>query len=172
MWLLLYSPYTAISRQVVGKNVHATIPKGDMGYDRYTVPDDCSCRSYFCSFWLELANTFSWPFVPILLNFSEERWTQNHPQCLSGLLRALFPTTFLEIVVYLDLILLRFDLTLISGACNRTGQFWQLYENLVANVTSWWKFNYIAHDNQSKSINKIVPLEAFQLRLEKKNCLK
>ena len=36
-------PYTVISRKVVGKNVHATIPKGNMGYDQYTVPSDCSC---------------------------------------------------------------------------------------------------------------------------------
>ena len=53
-----------------------------------------------CSFPLALANTFSWPFVPILSNFSEEQWTQNHLQCLSGLSRAHFPTTFLEIAVY------------------------------------------------------------------------
>ena len=26
--------YTAILRKVVGKNVHATIPKGNMGYDQ------------------------------------------------------------------------------------------------------------------------------------------
>ena len=32
--------HTAISRKVVGKIVHATIPKGNMGYDQYTVPDD------------------------------------------------------------------------------------------------------------------------------------
>ena len=31
--------YTAISKKVVGKNVHAIIPKGNMGYDQYTVPD-------------------------------------------------------------------------------------------------------------------------------------
>ena len=31
--------YTALSRKVVGKIVHATIPKGNMGYDQYTVPD-------------------------------------------------------------------------------------------------------------------------------------
>ena len=31
--------YTAISRKVVGKNVHATILKGNMGYEKYTVPD-------------------------------------------------------------------------------------------------------------------------------------
>ena len=36
---------TAISRKVVGKNVHATNPKGNMGYDQYTVPNDCSCRN-------------------------------------------------------------------------------------------------------------------------------
>ena len=91
--------YTAISRKVVGKNVHATIPKGNMGYDQYTVPDVCSCRTYFCCFPLALENTFPWPFVPIISNFFEERRTQNHPQCLSGLSRALFPTTFLETAV-------------------------------------------------------------------------
>ena len=35
----------------------------------------------------------------IFLNFFEEQSTQNHPQYLSGLSRALFPTTFLEIAV-------------------------------------------------------------------------
>ena len=98
-WCLQTNLYTAISRKVVGKNVHATIPKGNMGYDRYNIPDDCSCRTYFCCFPLALANTFSWPFMPILLNFFEEQRTQNHPQCLSGLSRALFPTTFLQIAV-------------------------------------------------------------------------
>ena len=37
----------------------------------------------------------------ILSNFFEEQLTQNHPQYLSGLSRALFPTTFLEIAVFL-----------------------------------------------------------------------
>ena len=35
----------------------------------------------------------------ILSNFFEEKLTQNHPQYLSGLSRALFRTTFLEIAV-------------------------------------------------------------------------
>ena len=65
--------YTAISRKVVGKNVHATIRKGNMGYDRYTVPNDCSYQTYFCCFPLALANTFSWPFEPILSKSSEEQ---------------------------------------------------------------------------------------------------
>ena len=37
------------------KNVHATIPNGNMGYDQYTVPND-SCRTYFCCFPLAPAN--------------------------------------------------------------------------------------------------------------------
>ena len=96
--------YTAISRKVVGKNVHVTISKGNMGYDQYTVPDDCSCRTYFCCFPLAIANTFPWPFAPILSNFFEKKKkkTRDHPQCLSGLSRVLFPTTFLEIAVYGD----------------------------------------------------------------------
>ena len=36
----------------------------------------------------------------ILSNFFEKKKTQNHPQYLSGLSRALYPTTFLEIAVY------------------------------------------------------------------------
>ena len=32
--------FTAVSRKVVGRNAHATIPKGNMGYDQYTVRND------------------------------------------------------------------------------------------------------------------------------------
>ena len=42
--------YTAISRKVVGKNVHATIPKGNMGYDQYTVPDTVTVKTSFAAF--------------------------------------------------------------------------------------------------------------------------
>ena len=72
--------YTAISRKVVGKNVHATIPKGNMGYDQYTVPDDCTCRTYFCCFPLALANTFhglSCQFFQISRKNSELKTTHN-----------------------------------------------------------------------------------------------
>ena len=31
--------FTLISRKVVEKNVHATIKKGNMGYDQYAVPE-------------------------------------------------------------------------------------------------------------------------------------
>ena len=45
--------YTAISRKVVRKIVHATIPKGDVGYDQYTVPvvpDTVAIESTFVAF--------------------------------------------------------------------------------------------------------------------------
>ena len=42
--------YTAISRKVVGKNVHATIPKGNMEYDQYTVPDTIAVDPTFVAF--------------------------------------------------------------------------------------------------------------------------
>ena len=40
---------TAISRKVVGKNVHATISQGNMGYDQHC-SWHCGCRTYFCCF--------------------------------------------------------------------------------------------------------------------------
>ena len=85
----------------VGKNVHSTIPKGNTGYAQYTVPNDCSCRIYFGCFPLAITNITSQTSRTILSNFFEEQCTQKHPQYLSGLSRTLFPTTFLEIAVYL-----------------------------------------------------------------------
>ena len=71
--------FTTISRKVVGKNVHATIPKSNMGYVQYTVPNDCSCRAYFCCFPSAIANITSQTSRAILPNFFEEQFTQNHP---------------------------------------------------------------------------------------------
>ena len=34
------SRHTAVLRKVVGRNLHTTIPKGNMGYDQYTVRND------------------------------------------------------------------------------------------------------------------------------------
>ena len=42
--------YTAISRKVIGKTVHATIPKGNMGYDQYSVPDTVAVEHTFVAF--------------------------------------------------------------------------------------------------------------------------
>ena len=41
---------TAISRKVVGKNAQATIPKGNMGYDQYTVPEIVAVEPVFVAF--------------------------------------------------------------------------------------------------------------------------
>ena len=38
------------SRKVVGKNEHATIPKGNMGYAQYTVPDTVAVEPTFVAF--------------------------------------------------------------------------------------------------------------------------
>ena len=66
-----------------------------MGYDQYIVPDPVVLLSF------SMRKHTSTASSAILSNFFEEQRTQNHPQYLSGLLHALFPTTFLEIAVYL-----------------------------------------------------------------------
>ena len=69
--------YTAISRKVVKKNVYATIPKGNVGYDQYTVPDTVLI---FCCFPLTIANISPWtlvPFLQISLKNSELKITHN-----------------------------------------------------------------------------------------------
>ena len=58
-----------------------------MRYGQYTV----AVKSTFVAF-RKHSQTY--------LHFFEEQLTQNHPQYLPGLSRALFPTTFLEIAVY------------------------------------------------------------------------
>ena len=42
--------HTAISRKVVGKNMHATIPKANMSYVEYTVPDTVAVEPTFVAF--------------------------------------------------------------------------------------------------------------------------
>ena len=64
--------YTAISRKVVGKNVHATIPKGNMGYDQYTVPDTVAvCLLLLLSF--SSHKHASMASSAVLSNFFEKR---------------------------------------------------------------------------------------------------
>ena len=42
--------HTALLRKVERKNVPATIPKGNMGYDQYTVPDTVAVVPTFVAF--------------------------------------------------------------------------------------------------------------------------
>ena len=69
-----------------------------MGYDQYIAPNDCSCRTYFCCFPLALADIRPWPLVPFFQISLKN--SDNTIQYISGLSRAHFPTTFLEVVVY------------------------------------------------------------------------
>ena len=55
MWFLPLISYwevlhTAISRKDVGEKVHATIPKGNVGHDKYTVPDTVAVEPAFVAF--------------------------------------------------------------------------------------------------------------------------
>ena len=50
IYICVISMYTAILRKVVGKNVLATIPNGNMGYDQYAVPDTVAVKSSFVAF--------------------------------------------------------------------------------------------------------------------------
>ena len=74
--------------------------KVDIRYNPYTVSWHCSCRTNSCCFSLAFANILSIVSSAILSNFFANQWTENNPQHLSGLSRALFPTTLLEIAVY------------------------------------------------------------------------
>ena len=96
----LCTGYTAISRTVVGKNVHATTQTGSMGYDQYTIPHSVAIEPTVLVFFLALANVRQWPLVPffqISLKNSELKNTHNTFRELS---LALFSTTFLEIAVH------------------------------------------------------------------------
>ena len=53
--------------------MHARTLKGNMGYDQYTVPNDCCCRTYFCCFPMALANICPWPLVPFFQISLENR---------------------------------------------------------------------------------------------------
>ena len=106
------------------KKLHATIPKGNMGYDQYTVPNTVAIEPTFVAF-LKHSQAYGHGLSCHcfkLLSFSEEQWTQNNPQYLSGLSRALFPTTFLEIAVNYNWDeLLDLDIYLSFQTSTRTG---------------------------------------------------
>ena len=55
------SQYT-ISRKVFRRNAYATILKGNMGYDQFTVRNDWGCRIFFCCFPLILACVSGLPY--------------------------------------------------------------------------------------------------------------
>ena len=66
-WAQIMSIYTAISGKVVGKYVHSIIPKDNMGYDQYTVPDTVAFEPTFVG----LSSIASHASHAILSNFFE-----------------------------------------------------------------------------------------------------
>ena len=72
---LLLPSHTAISRKVLGKNLHATIPKGNMWYDQYKFADTIAVEPTFVDL-----NIRPLPLVPIFqisLKNSELKTTHN-----------------------------------------------------------------------------------------------
>ena len=78
---------TAIQRTVVRKNKYATIPKGHMGCDQYTVLVAVAVELTFVAF-LSTRKHTSMAARAIRFNFLEE--LRERPQYLSGLSRVRF----------------------------------------------------------------------------------
>ena len=95
-----FSPSLTISKKVAGKNVHATIPKSNMGFDQYAVADTVAVSNPLLLLSFSIRKHSSMAFRAILSNFFNEYWNQYHPQYLSELSRTPFLRTFLEIAVY------------------------------------------------------------------------
>ena len=95
--------YIAISRKVAGQrprttNVHATIPKGGMGYDQYTVPDTVAVEPKFCCFPQVLVNIRPWSLEP-LFQVSLKTVNLKPPTIAFGIVACFFPTIFLEVAL-------------------------------------------------------------------------
>ena len=79
--LVIYSYFERGGR----KNVHATIPKGNMGYDQ-----QCILSSLLLLLSFSTGKRTSLAFRAFLPIFYEEQWNQNHPQYFSGWSRSHF----------------------------------------------------------------------------------
>ena len=91
--------HTAISRKVVGKMCTRQSRKVTWGMiNTLLLTMQLSNLLLLLSF--SICKHTSMASRAIVSNFFEEQWTQNRPQYLSELSRALFPTTFLEIAVF------------------------------------------------------------------------
>ena len=95
----LCTGYTAISRKVVGQNVHATTQTGTMGYDQYTVSQSVAIEPTVFVF-SALANVRQWALVPFFQISLKNCELKNTHNTFRGLSRALFSTPFLEIAVH------------------------------------------------------------------------
>ena len=81
--------YTAISRKVVGKSVHATIPKGSMGYEQYAVPDTVAVEPTLLLSFSTLKH-MSMASRAILSNFFERTVNSKPPTISFGIVACTF----------------------------------------------------------------------------------
>ena len=95
--------YTAYLRKVVRKNEHTTIPKGDMGYVQYAVPDTVAVKPVLLllHFFSTCKHTSMSSHAIFFFQFLW-RTVNSKPSTgnLIGLPLTLFPATFLKIAVY------------------------------------------------------------------------
>ena len=81
--------YTAISRKVVGKTVHSTILKGNMGYGQYTVLDTVAVESTFIAF-LQHSQTYVHGFSCNSLKFLWKTVNSKSPTIPFGIVACTF----------------------------------------------------------------------------------
>ena len=82
---LQWQPYTALSRKVVGQNVHA-ITLVIWIWSKHCSGWHWSCQTLLLLLSLSTGKHTLMASRAILSNFSEEQWTQNHPHNFSGLI--------------------------------------------------------------------------------------
>ena len=82
------------------RTAHATIPKGNIGDDQYTVPDTVAVEpSYVCCFHLALANIRPWSLVQFFQIFFWRTVNSKPPTISFGIVTRIFSDNLLEIAV-------------------------------------------------------------------------
>ena len=93
----------------------------------------------------------------ILSNFFEEQSRQNHPQCLSGLLRVRFPTTVLKTAVYGGRQLLVWRRTVMH--INKREDSGRHQRSLISSFYDFCPFSkkFASHNSMQKKADKAWP---------------
>ena len=106
-WALLAKcPRHTVTSRNVRKKCTCDSPERKYANDQYTVPSDCSYRTYFCYFPLALANMYPRPPVPFFQTSLKNSALKANHNCRVHFFRH----AFLEIAVY-NLYLPRFSQT-------------------------------------------------------------
>ena len=91
----LSSSWQLFRERLSETNVHATIPKGNMGYEQYTVPDSAAVKpTGLLLLFFSTRKHMSMTSHTILSNFFEKQWTQNRPTVPFGIVACTFSDNF------------------------------------------------------------------------------